>query len=309
MRDECGALSERPESAHGEQGLVLPTTPSAGCVHVKREYPCARCLWHENGSCSNGTLPRVSPRTTRVSVVVITHDEAPNIDAALASVAWADEIVVIDSGSGDDTVERAKRYTDRVFHHDWLGYGPQKDHATSVATYDWVFSLDADERVSHELASEIKTLLATEPLYRGYRMPRATRYQGHWIRTTDWYPDYQLRLYDRRVATWGRQLVHESVRVQGAVGRLQHEIHHYPYQDFSAHLATIDRYTSLAARQLRDNGRRARLLDLAVHPISAFLRNYVLRRGCLQGSIGFIVSVMNAYYVFLKYAKLRAVSK
>ncbi len=239
-----------------------------------------------------------------LSVVVITLDEASNIDAALASVAWANEIVVVDCGSTDETVALARRHTDRVSHRDWTGYGDQKNHATGLATHDWVLSLDADERVSPDLATEITTLLEQGPPHRGYRMPRTTRYLGRWIRTTDWYPDRQLRLYDRRVARWSAARVHESVRVAASVGQLQHEIRHHSYRDLSNHLATIDRYTTLAATQLLDDGQRAGLIDLVVHPPIAFLRNYLIRRGCVQGVPGLVVSLMNAYYVFLKYAKL-----
>ena len=241
----------------------------------------------------------------KVSVVVITLNEGSNIDEVLASVAWADEIVVVDSGSVDDTLERARRHTGRVSHRAWTGYGAQKDHATNLASHDWVLSLDADERVSLELAAEIQTVLEREPPHSGYRIPRTTRYLGTWIRTTDWYPDYQLRLYDRRKAHWSNDPVHESVHLDGSVGSLTQDIHHYAYRDLSNHVDTINRYTSLAAGQLRDNGRRAGLLDLLLLPAGAFVRNYLLHRGCLQGTSGLLVSLMNSYYVFLKYAKLR----
>ena len=240
----------------------------------------------------------------KLSVVIITLNEASNIDDALASVAWANEIIVVDCGSTDETVALVRRHTDRVSHRDWTGYGDQKNHATGLAMHDWVLSLDADERVSPELATEITTLLGQSPAHRGYRMPRTTQYLGRWIRTTDWYPDRQLRLYDRRVAVWSADRVHESVRVDASVGRLRHEIRHYSYRNISDHLATIDRYATLAARQLRDNGRRAGPLDLVVHPPAAFLRNYLIRRGCVQGVPGLIVSLMNTYSVFLRYAKL-----
>ena len=240
----------------------------------------------------------------KLSVVIITLDEASNIDDALASVAWADEIVVVDCGSTDDTVALAQRHTNRVSHRDWTGYGDQKNHGNGLATHDWVLSLDADERVSPELAIEIATLLEQGPAHRGYRIPRTTRYLGRWIRTTDWYPDRQLRLYDRRVASWSGDRVHESVRVDASVGRLRHEIRHHSYRDLSDHLTRIDRYTTLVAAQLLDNGHRAGPIDLVVHPPAAFLRNYLFRRGCLQGVPGLVVSLMNAYYVFLKQAKL-----
>jgi glycosyltransferase involved in cell wall biosynthesis len=240
----------------------------------------------------------------KLSVAVITRNEGTNIDDALASVAWTDEIVVVDCGSTDDTVERARRHTDHVSHRDWTGYGAQKNHATGLASHDWVLSLDADERVSPELAAEITALLADDPPHRGYRIPRTTRYLGRWIRTTDWHPDTQLRLYDRRAAHWSADAVHESVRLDGPVGRLRHEIRHHAYRDISDHLATIDRYTTLAATQLQNNGISAGALDLVVRPPATFFRNYLLRRGCLEGIPGLVVSLMNAYYVFLKYAKL-----
>lgn len=240
----------------------------------------------------------------KLSVVIITKNEAENIGAALDSVRWVDDLVVVDSGSTDDTIPIAKRYTDRVVTHAWEGYGAQKNFATTLAAHDWVLSLDADECVSSSLASEIRALFEAGPVQPGYRIPRVTHYLGRWIRTTDWYPDHQLRLYDRRVARWNSRRVHESVNVDGQVGRLRAEIEHRAYRDVSHHLATIDRYTTLAADQMLTEGRRTGWLDLAAHPPLAFLRNYVARRGILDGRPGFIVSVLNSYYVFLKFAKL-----
>lgn len=242
----------------------------------------------------------------KLTVTVITLNEAANIDQALASVRWADEIIVVDSGSTDDTVAIARRHTARVETRAWPGYGAQKNYAASIASNDWILSLDADERVSAELAGEIRTLLASEPASRGYRLRRVTWYLGRWIRGTDWYPDHQLRLYDRRAARWNARPVHESVDVDGAPGQLRHDLQHYAYRDISHHLATIDRYTTLAANQWRADGRRATAIGLALHPAFAFLRNYVLRAGVTQGTPGLIVSILNAYYVFLKHAKLWA---
>ena len=240
----------------------------------------------------------------RLSVVVITRNEAANIRAALESVRWADELVVVDSGSTDDTLRIAGEIADRVTAHHWAGYGAQKNHATELAAHDWVLSLDADERVSPALAREIRALLQAEPAARGYRIPRVTRYLGRWIRSTDWYPDYQLRLYDRRAARWNDRLVHESVAVDGPVRRLRGELEHHAYRDVSHHLQTIDRYTTLAARQMHREGRRAGWVDLAVRPPAAFLRNYVVRRGVRDGVHGLIVSLLNAGYVLLKFVKL-----
>ena len=239
-----------------------------------------------------------------LSVVIITKNEAANIAGAIESVSWTDDIVVVDSGSKDDTVAIARRYTDGVYIRKWEGYGAQKNYATGLAAHDWVLSLDADERVSPELAEEIGGVLRHSPAVQGYRIPRTTRYLGRWIRSTDWYPDHQLRLYDRRVASWNARYVHESVAVDGPVGRLRSEVLHYAYDGLSDHLSTINHYTTLAARQMLDDGRRAGPMDLVAHPPLVFLRNYVLRGGFRDGIPGLIVSLMNSYYVFLKFAKL-----
>jgi glycosyltransferase involved in cell wall biosynthesis len=240
----------------------------------------------------------------KLSVTLITHNESANLGAALQSVSWADEIVVVDSGSDDDTVAVAQRYTPRVVVKAWAGYAEQKNYAASIAVHDWILSLDADERVTPALANEIQTTLSTEPPHAGYRMPRVAYHLGRWIRTTDWYPDDQLRLYDRRVARWAGRYVHESIKTTGSVGQLAGELQHYPYPGIGDHLETIDRYTTLAAQQMHEDGRRAGLLQMAGHPPLAFLRNYLLRGGFRDGVPGFIISTLNAYYVFLKFSKL-----
>jgi glycosyltransferase involved in cell wall biosynthesis len=241
----------------------------------------------------------------KLTVTVITRNEAANIDAALASVAWADELLVVDSESTDATTAIARQRGARVEPRAWPGYSVQKNYAASVASHDWILSIDADERVSPELAAEIQHVLSGDPDRRGYRMPRLTWYLGRWIRTTDWYPDYQLRLYDRRSAQWADRRVHESVRLtDGEPGQLRHPLLHFAYRDISDHLGTIDKYTTLAARQWAEEGRRTSIAGVMAQPPFAFVRNYVLRRGFMDGSAGFIVSVLNSYYVFLKLAKL-----
>jgi len=241
----------------------------------------------------------------KVTAALITLNEAANVAAALASVAWADEILVIDSGSVDDTVSIARGAGARVEVRPWPGYSAQKNYAASIASHDWILSLDADERVTPSLAAEIRSLLASEPARRGYRIPRLSHYLGRWIRGTDWYPDYQLRLYDRRAGRWNGRLVHESVALDGEPGVLRSDLQHFPYRDISHHLATIDRYTTLAADEMRARGNVPSLAGVALHPPFAFLRNYILRRGFLNGSAGFTVSALNSYYVFLKLAKAR----
>jgi len=240
-----------------------------------------------------------------VSAIVITKNEADAIADALTSLAWADEIIVVDAESTDDTAAIARRFTERVYQRPWNGYVEQKNHAASLATHDWIFSLDADERVPEDLSAEMRALLRTDPDARGYRMPRVSFYLGRWMRTTDMYPDYQLRLYDRRHARWEGMHVHESVKVSdGRIGYLKSELQHYPYRDLSEHLIRMDRYTTLAARQMFEKGKRATRLELLLHPPVAFARNYILKGGFRDGKPGLIISLVNSYYVMLKFAKL-----
>ena len=245
----------------------------------------------------------------KLTVTVITRNEAPHIAAALESVSWADEIIVVDSHSTDDTVAIARRLATRVEARAWPGYSAQKNFAADLASNDWILSLDADERVTPALAAEIRTLLATPPPLNGYRIPRVAWYLGRWIRSTDWYPDYQLRLYNRRAGRWNARRVHESVALEGPLGQLRHELEHYPYRSISHHIQTIDRYTTLAAEDWLAAGRRPSAWQTFFHPRFAFLRNYLLKGGLRDGTAGLIVSIMNSYYVFLKFAKLWELSR
>ena len=241
----------------------------------------------------------------KLTVTVITRNEAANIEGALESVKWADEIVVVDSHSADETVALAERYNARIALHDWAGYSDQRNYAAEIASHDWILALDADERVPPELAVEIQRIMREGAAAGGYRMPRVSYYLGRWIRGTDWYPDYQLRLYDRRMGRFNGKRVHESVELkQGRPGTLQHDLQHYPYRDISDHVTSIDHYTTLAAEEWFAEGRRTTPLEVAVHPPAAFLRNYVVRRGFRDGTAGFLISILNSYYVFLKILKL-----
>lgn len=241
---------------------------------------------------------------SRLTVTIIAKDEATRIADALTSVAWADERLVIDSGSRDDTVAIATPLATRVEVRPWPGYGAQKNAAADLATHDWILSLDADERVTPSLAAEIQRVLADPSPAAAYRMPRVTWYLGHWIRTTDWYPDRAPRLYDRRRARWRTEPVHESLEVDGAIADLAGELEHRPYDDVSDHLARMDTYTTLAARQMLTRGRVARARHLLGHPVAAFFRNYIARGGFRQGTTGLVVSLLNATYVLLKFVKL-----
>jgi glycosyltransferase involved in cell wall biosynthesis len=239
-----------------------------------------------------------------LTVTIITRNESANIAAALESVSWADEIVLVDAESTDDTVAIARRFTARVIVREWPGYVAQKNFAAEQACHDWILSLDADERVSPALANEMRSVLHVAPREAGFRLPRASFYLGRWLRSTDWYPDFQLRLYDRRRARWDGRYVHESVKADGPVRTLRGELLHYPYRDIAHHVQTIDRYTTLVAEQAAERGKRASVVDVLVRPPLAFLRNYLLRLGVRDGQAGLVVSLLNSYYVFLKFAKL-----
>ena len=241
----------------------------------------------------------------KLSVTIITKNEAADIAAALDSVSWADERIVVDSCSTDDTAAIAAAHGARVVSREWPGYVAQKNFAAAQASHDWILSLDADERVTPALAAEIRSTLERDPQERGFRIPRVTFHLGRWIRTTDWYPDDQLRLYDRRAAEWTGRYVHEGVTVNGRIGRLRNELQHYAYRDVAEHMETIDHYTTLAARQMFEQGRRATAFDLALQPAFAFFRNFILKRGFLDGHVGLTISRMNSRYVALKFEKLR----
>lgn len=248
----------------------------------------------------------------KLTVTVITLNEAAHITDCLASVAWADERLVVDSGSTDGTPDLARAAGARVIDRAWPGYAVQKNFAASEAAHDWILSLDADERVTPELTAEVRALLESEagPPKAGYRIPRVTWHLGRWIRHTDWYPDYQLRLYDRRRASWAARRVHESVEIElGDHGYLAGDLQHYAYRDVAHHRETMERYTSLAAEDMHARGRRAGPVSVTLHPAAVFLRNYVLRAGFLDGRAGLIVSLMNAHYVYMKFAKLRALQR
>ena len=244
-------------------------------------------------------LPPVPP----ISVILITKDAAAHVERALRSVAWAEERIVVDCGSHDATVALAGALATRVETHPWYGYGAQKNHAASLARHDWVLSLDADEAITETLRQQIAALPA-HPEAAAFRMPRVTWYLGRWIRTTDWYPDRAVRLYDRRRARWDDRPVHEALVVQGAVADLDGEIEHRPYADVAEHLARMNHYTSLAAAQMQAQGRVARMWHLPLHPVAAFLRNYIARGGFRDGVPGLIVSLLGGVYVLQKYVKL-----
>lgn len=242
----------------------------------------------------------------KITATVITLNEEHNIAAALESLSWADEIIVVDSESADRTVEIARRFTDRVFVRPWPGYSAQKNFAAAQATNDWIFSLDADERVSEELALEIEQLKGGggDPQAAGFEMPRLTFYLGRWIKHSGWYPDHKLRLHNRNRARWRGEFVHESLEADGKVERLSGNILHYTVRDASEHHLRMDRYTTLAAQQAFAQGRRASVGSILLSPIAVFLRSYFFKLGFLDGIQGLAIARFAAHYEFLKNLKL-----
>jgi len=242
-----------------------------------------------------------------LSLVVITRDAAVDIADCVASASFATEVIVVDSGSRDDTVEIAARLGARVIDREWMGFGPQKQFAAAQATNDWVLCVDADERVSQALAASIAALFAEgSPRACAYAVARRNRFLGRWLAHGEGYPDWTVRLFDRRRARWSDDAVHERVIVYGAAGRLRGDLMHASAESLDAYIAKQNRYTSLQAAALHASGSRAGAMHLALSPLARFIRFYVLKLGFLDGAAGFAHIAIGAFASFLKYAKLRA---
>ena len=241
-----------------------------------------------------------------MSLCVITRDAAGQLAECLASAPFAGEIVVIDSGSSDDTVEIARRCGATVVVQPWLGFGPQKNFAVARATHDWVLCLDADERITPELGASIRTALATTPEAAAFAVARRNRFLGRWLRHGEGYPDWIVRIFDRRRARWTDDPVHENVAVEGPVARLSGDLLHASAESLDAYVAKQNRYTTLQAASMRARGERAGTLRLVASPLARFLRFYVVRLGFLDGVPGFVHIAIGCFGSFLKYAKLRA---
>jgi glycosyltransferase involved in cell wall biosynthesis len=239
-----------------------------------------------------------------LSVIVITKNEAHDIRRCLASVRFADEVIVLDSGSTDDTVAICREYTDKVSVTDWQGFGIQKNRALTLATGDWVLSLDADEEVPPALAEEIRQVITADTGLAAYRMPRRSSYCGHWIDHSGWWPDYVTRLFRRRAARFNDNLVHESLLVDGPTGTLQAPLLHYSFKDFDEVLDKVNAYSSAGAQMLHARGKKASLRQAVGHGLWAFIRTYFLRRGFLDGRAGFMLAVSNAEGTYYRYIKL-----
>ncbi len=246
-----------------------------------------------------------------LSAVLITRNAANVIEACLESLAFADDIVVVDSASSDGTIEIAQRRGARVVQKEWLGYGRQKQFAVEQAAHDWVLCLDSDERVSAQLAAGIQEALAA-PVSPVYRMPRRNRFMGRWLAHGEGYPDWSPRLFNRLNARWSDDLVHEKVLFSVTPGTLRGDLLHDSSDDLSAYLERQNRYTTLAARQAFDLGRSASLPHLLFSPIVRFFKFYVFRLGFLDGMAGLLhisIGCMNSYIKYAKLIELRRAEK
>jgi glycosyltransferase involved in cell wall biosynthesis len=240
----------------------------------------------------------------KLSVIVITKNEAAHIGDCLDSVAFADEIVVLDSGSTDDTCDIARARGARVeVTPDWPGFGPQKNRVLALATGDWVLSIDADERVTPELAQAIRQAVEA-PGAEGYRIARLSNFCGRWIRHSGWWPDYVVRLFRRDAGRFTDTAVHEHVEIQGRTDTLPGHFLHYPYASLEVFIDKINRYSTEAARGAFERGRRTTVLGPFGHGFWTFVRHYVLRRGFLDGWQGLVLAGMAATGSFYRYVKL-----
>ncbi len=241
----------------------------------------------------------------KISVTIITKNEEENIRGCLESVQWADEIVVVDNGSTDGTLKICREYRARVFPEDWKGYSGQKNSAIEKTRNEWILSLDADERIGPDLRREIEATLEGNPSADGYFIARKNFFLGRWIRYCGWYPDLNLRLFRKSRGRFRERAVHEKVELQGKTAKLKNPLIHETYRSLSDFFQRVDRYSSLAAREMHREGRRYRLMDVLLRPPFTFLQMYILQAGFLEGYSGFLLSVLYSFYNFAKYNKLK----
>jgi glycosyltransferase involved in cell wall biosynthesis len=240
-----------------------------------------------------------------LSAVIITLNCAGELPPCFDSVAFADELVVVDSGSSDGTVELARARGARVVHQDWLGFGKQKQFAVEQARNDWVLSIDSDERVTAELRASMEKALAA-PQFRAYQFPRCNRFMGRYLRHGEGYPDWSLRLFDRRHARWSDDAVHERIITLGPVGRLEGDLLHESAASLESYLAKQNRYTTLAAESMLREGRKASVARMLLSPLFRFIKFYLMRRGFLDGAPGLVHTLIGCQNSFHKYAKVLA---
>ena len=251
------------------------------------------------------------PNKLPLSAVLITKNAASQLSLCLRSVTFCDEILVVDSGSSDGTVELAKQLGARVIEAEWRGFGPMKQFAVEQAKNDWVLCIDADERISDDLQRNIKSAIAVSPspTFRAWRFARCNRFMGRYLKHGEGYPDWSLRLFDRRAAHWSADAVHEKVIASAGIGSLQGDLLHDTAETLESYLTKQNRYTTLAAEAAVAAGRRASVLQLLLSPLLRFVKFYVLRAGFLDGAPGLVHILIGCHNSFAKYAKMLALQR
>lgn len=247
-----------------------------------------------------------------ITAFIICHNEASQIRRCLESISWCDEIVVVDSGSTDQTLEICREFTDKIFHREWSGYVSQKRFALEQCSSEWVFNIDADEEVSEQLREEMMELLRQDkrnPTVNGCYINRVVYYLGRWWDKGGWYPEYRLRLCRRSVTIWGGHDPHEKATVSGATTRLEGRLHHYTYTDLNDQITRLNRFALSAAKSLDTRGVKFSVSQLLFRPLFRFLKFYIFKKGYRDGLPGFIVAMLEAFYVFFKYIKLWELQK
>jgi glycosyltransferase involved in cell wall biosynthesis len=238
----------------------------------------------------------------KLSVIVITKNEALNIAQCLESVKWADEIIVLDSGSTDETVSICRQFTPHVFETDWQGFGVQKQRALEKATGDWVLSIDADEIISPELHAEIEQAMLQD--FDAFLLPRLSSYCGKFIKHGGWYPDYILRLFRRELGHFTDDVIHERVIVEGKIGKLTTPILHESYRDLSEVLEKVNSYSSLNAQKLFEKSAKSSLSKAIFRALWKFIQTYFIKAAFLDGQYGLMLAISSAESVYYKYLKL-----
>ncbi|MCD4652865.1 glycosyltransferase family 2 protein [bacterium] len=239
-----------------------------------------------------------------LSAVVITFNEEDNIRECLESLSVADEIIIVDSNSSDNTVQIAREYTDKIFVVEWRGYACAKNYGIECAANNWILSLDADERLSDDLSKTIKDLKPFRTNITGYNISRRTWYLTRWIQGGGWYPDRNIRLFNRQFGQFSKVPVHESVVITGETQDIDGDILHYSYKNVRDHILRVEKYSSLSALQWLKNGRKPSIFMMFFRPVWEFFRKLILLGGFKDGREGIILAAIHSFYVFLKYVKL-----
>lgn len=245
----------------------------------------------------------------KLSAVLIVKNEEANLTRCLQSLAWVDEIIVVDTGSTDETAAIALAMGAKIFHIDWRGFGPARRYALEQAAGPWILSIDADEEISSDLRLEIQNVLSAESPYVGYYLPRRTRFLDRWISHSGWSPDYVLRLFKKSAGYCSAALVHEQVEVDGSCGRLTNSLRHYSYPTLEDYARKLDQYSTLAAKQMFNDGRKARFYQFILQPPFSFVRKFILQSGWRDGWEGLLIASLTAVGTLMKLAKLRLLQR